>query len=349
MKKAFAAAAIIAAALILTGALLCGCALRAGFGDTAGDKGLWNAGGRKYRSVEYPITEGFTAIDARTVCADLLLVRAEDGKCSVKCFEREDELHTVKVEGDTLVIEAEQTRDRFGFDFGFDNSKPAVMVLLPESVYGALRFDTETGDAVIQEGFTFESLTVTGNTGDVHCAADVTGSADITMSTGDVELKGMQAGSIRIELTTGDVELENVSTGGDISVTVSTGDIDLENVSAAGTVTLKCTTGETELENVSAGALVSEGSTGSIQLERTEVAGTMEIRRTTGDVRFENCDAEKVTVVTTTGDVNGTFRTAKVFYTDTDTGSVSVPKSTEGGLCDVTTSTGDIRLGIGER
>lgn len=345
MKKAFGVAAIVAAALILTGAVLCGCAMIgiSRNGPIDWNSGLWHLGDGTYRSTVYPITEEFTAIDVQTSRADLILVRSEDGTCRVNCFEAENDLHTVIVTDGTLTVASEQPRDRFAID----NNRPKITLYLPDTAYAALTFRTETGDMTVPAGFTFDALTVNGNTGDINCAADVTGAVDITLSTGEAELKGMEAGSISLALTTGDVELENTQVRGDIAIEVSTGDTDLENVTADGTVTLKCTTGETELENVTCAALCSGGSTGSVKLERTAVAGSMEIRRTTGDILLEESDAAKLTLVTTTGDVRGTLRTAKVFYTDTGTGSVSVPKSTEGGLCDVTTTTGDITLGIG--
>ena len=51
-------------------------------------------------------------------------------------------------------------------------------------------------------------------------------------------------------------------------------------------------------------------------------------------------------VNTSTGDVNGTLLSEKIFITDTSTGRVSVPKTTSGGKCEITTSTGDINIGI---
>ena len=38
----------------------------------------------------------------------------------------------------------------------------------------------------------------------------------------------------------------------------------------------------------------------------------------------------------------------KVFITDTSTGNISVPKTITGGKCEITTSTGDIRISIKE-
>ena len=72
----------------------------------------------------------------------------------------------------------------------------------------------------------------------------------------------------------------------------------------------------------------------------------MNIERDTGSVRFDGCDGDAIYVETDTGDVTGTLLTDKVFITKTDTGSVDVPKSINGGRCEISTDTGDIRIEI---
>ena len=74
--------------------------------------------------------------------------------------------------------------------------------------------------------------------------------------------------------------------------------------------------------------------------------GRLWIGRSTGDVRFEECDAAEIFVRTDTGDIKGSLLTDKMFFAEADTGSVRVPKTTSGGRCEITTSTGDIRITI---
>ena len=61
---------------------------------------------------------------------------------------------------------------------------------------------------------------------------------------------------------------------------------------------------------------------------------------------MDACDAAEIVVKTDTGDVTGTLLTEKVFMVKTDTGDVDVPRSVTGGACEITTDTGDIRVGI---
>lgn len=66
----------------------------------------------------------------------------------------------------------------------------------------------------------------------------------------------------------------------------------------------------------------------------------------TGEVNFEKSDATSIVVRTDTGDVTGTLLSEKVFLTETETGNTDVPKTTAGGTCEITTSTGDIEIEI---
>ena len=74
--------------------------------------------------------------------------------------------------------------------------------------------------------------------------------------------------------------------------------------------------------------------------------GAISIERETGDVRLDRCDAAEITVLTDTGDVEGTLLSEKVFIVATDTGKKDVPESLTGGKCKITTDTGDIVIKI---
>ena len=57
-------------------------------------------------------------------------------------------------------------------------------------------------------------------------------------------------------------------------------------------------------------------------------------------------DADSIKVKVSTGNVTGTLTSDKIFNYSTGTGKVELPSSTSGGLCEITTSTGDIRIEI---
>ena len=76
------------------------------------------------------------------------------------------------------------------------------------------------------------------------------------------------------------------------------------------------------------------------------IAKDFSIERSTGDVTLDGCDAETLWIKTDTGDVTGTLLSDKIFMAQSDTGKVEVPKSTSGGVCEVSTDTGKILLSV---
>ena len=64
----------------------------------------------------------------------------------------------------------------------------------------------------------------------------------------------------------------------------------------------------------------------------------------TGDVIMDGFDAENIYITLSTGDVTGTILSSKFFIANSDTGDVEVPKTREGGVCEIKVSTGDIKI-----
>ena len=60
------------------------------------------------------------------------------------------------------------------------------------------------------------------------------------------------------------------------------------------------------------------------------------------DVIFDSFDAKNIYVSVTTGDVKGTILTDKIFNVKSSTGKVNVPDTYNGGICKISTTTGDI-------
>ena len=122
--------------------------------------------------------------------------------------------------------------------------------------------------------------------------------------------------------------------------------VELSDVKISGDLEIQEHTGKVVLENVKCRNFTSDGDTGSLVMTNVMASGEFNLERNTGDIEFHGCDAETIYVETDTGDVTGTLLTDKVFITETDTGSVDVPKSVTGGRCEISTDTGDIRIEI---
>lgn len=288
-----------------------------------------NLNGSALETKTYEITKDFEDLSIRVTTDDVSFVLSDDKSCKAVCLEREGVTHTVEVNGKTLEIGVNDTRawyEHIGF---FSFATPRITVYLPKDRYASLLIDTETGDVDIPKDFTFGSVGITGSTADVSCGASSEGMTKIKLSTGDIGISGASAGELDLSVSTGDIRLDAVSCEGAASARVSTGKVQLTDLSCE--------------------SLTSVGSTGDVRLKNVIASGSYYIERSTGDVVLDGCDADELFLKTSTGDVTGTLLSEKIFITDTSTGSVDVPKTTAGGTCEITTHTGDIRIGLIEK
>lgn len=319
MRKATKVWLITAASLVLIG-----CILFAGVMSTIG----WNFSKLstvRYETNTHEIVEPFGDISLTTGTADIVFALSDDGKCKVECYEEENAKHSVTVEENTLVIKVIDTEswyDYIGFHFG----SPKITVYLPKTEYNALSIYESTGNVEIPKDFAFAN-------------------ANISLSTGNVDFCASASETIKIKTSTGDICVENISAGS-VDLTVSTGKVTVSGVSCEGYITVGVSTGKASLTDISCKSVISSGTTGSISLNHVIAANKFSIERSTGDVKFSRCDAAELYVKTSTGNVTGSLLTDKVFITDTDTGSVDVPKTAVGGKCEIKTGTGDIKIEI---
>ena len=293
----------------------------------AADLDLSNLSTAKYETSTYPIENEIRNIEIRTNEADILFQPSEDGKTSVVIKEQEKVRHSVSEEDGTLKIDVEDHR-KWVDHLGFFNNQMTITIYLPLTEYQGIGINTNTGDVIISNEFTFGNAEIVTDTGDIRCNAHFREQCTIKTDTGDINIDGMHAGNL------------------DMSVT--TGHIDLHRVECNGTLATKVSTGKIWLTDVNCGALVSNGDTGDITLKNVIAAGSFQIKRDTGDVTFDNSDAAEINVKTSTGDVSGTLRSEKIFFVETSTGKTNVPKTTTGGTCEIKTSTGDVHIEIVE-
>jgi DUF4097 and DUF4098 domain-containing protein YvlB len=153
-------------------------------------------------------------------------------------------------------------------------------------------------------------------------------------------------GSLVINDTTGDLEVCNNLAFGSVDISLTTGDITLSDIQCDGNININLTTGKTQMTNVQCKNLVSKGSTGDLKLENVLCQEKLYAKRTTGDIELDGCDGGEIEFDLTTGDVEGTILSDKVFITRTSTGDIDVPESITGGKCKITTTTGDINIKI---
>lgn len=281
----------------------------------------------KYKTNTYYITQAFNNIAMNTDTADILFAMSDDKTCKVVCHEQEKINYSVGVADGTLTINVVDNRAWYEYiGINFDKSK--ITVYLPEIEYNSLFIKESTGDIVIPKDFEFSDV-------------------DISLSTGDVKFLANTSELVKIKTSTGNICVENASAGA-IELSVSTGEVTVSGVDCEGDVKIKVSTGRTNLTDTKCKNVISSGSTGNINLKNVIASQQFLIKRSTGDVRFDGSDAAEILVQTDTGHVKGTLLTNKVFIAQTDTGSVNVPNTVDGGKCEISTDTGDIKISIKE-
>jgi len=278
-----------------------------------------------YVTNTYDISEEFDGIYMNTDTAHIELILSDSGECSVECYEDEDARHSVTVKDNALSIELTERNSVSGY-IGINFDSPKITVYLPKEKYETLFIDEATGDIEIPNDFIFKN-------------------ADISLSTGDVYFSASASDEVKIKTNTGNIYAEKISAGA-LDLTVSTGKVSVSSVTCKGDASVSVSTGKTDLTDITCKSVISSGSTGSISMDNVIAEEKFSIERSTGDVIFENCDAANVYIKTNTGDVSGTLLSDKIFIADTGTGSINVPKTTSGGKCEITTSTGDIDISI---
>ena len=362
-------ALVILSALMLT---LSGCSADDGF-----VKFLQNASDKSAS-----IGEGFVNIEIISNTADLTFVPADD--CKIEYTTHKRITYSTTVENDTLKIKVEDNRRWFQRIFSFGDSSK-LTVYLPAGEYSALTIQQNTGNIKVPADYVFGSVDIDVSTGDIGFYATVVEALKIHATTGDITLENVSCGSLDTKVSTGKTSLSNVSVTGDATVNASTGDTFLTGVSfgnlssvantgdltatglnggslsierstgevslcyvICGDMTVAISSGKVALTDVSCTNFTSTGTTGDIEMTSLIARGKIDIERSTGDVNFSGCDAEEIYVTTGTGSVHGTLLTNKIFQVRTSTGKIDVPESWEGGKCKITTTTGSIKISIGQ-
>ncbi len=323
MKKAVKISLIVAGAFILIGGAVFAVGMTMLHWDFSK---LSNA---KYETNSFSVTEGFEDLSIKAKNDDVVFKLSDDNICKVVCYEQEKLRHSVGVSNNSLEILVNDTREWYDFISLFSFDSPKTTVYLPKKAYRSLTVDFETGEVVIPKDFGFDSIDLSGSTGSVNCCAGSSGATKIDLSTGNIRIDGASSGELRLKTSTGGINLNSVAVTGEIKTESSTGSMIFRDVIC--------------------GSLSSDASTGNIKLESTVASKSFYIERSTGNVVFDGSDAAEITVKTSTGNVRGSLLSEKVFITSSSTGRIDVPKTVNGGKCEITTSTGIIEISIKEK
>ena len=311
----------------------------------AADFDLSRIGTEKYVTNTHEITDGFDNISIDLNTEDVTLALSQDGKCRVVCIDEERRPVSVSVVGGTLKITAYEREKWYDYINLTFVSRESVTVYLPETEYNALTIDVDTSDINVSGGLSFNTAEIESDTGDIRFEALVNGNVEISTDTGEISITDSVMTEVNIISDTGDIYIRNLNVTR-LDISEDTGEITVIDLNAAKDIRIDTDTGDSELSDVNCESLLIEGDTGEIELKNVIATSRFNIENSTGDVEFDGCDAAEITVRTSTGDVSGTLNSEMVFIARSSTGDIDVPGTVNGGRCEITTSTGDIRITI---
>ena len=205
------------------------------------------------------------------------------------------------------VLVINQKDNRKFYDRLFDFNDLKLNIYLSNKDVSKLKIDSKTSDIEINKGFSFYEVNINNSTGDIEFESDVIKSLNISNSTGDIEIN---------------------------------------NSNIEGVVNLKTSTGGIELEKVKCGELNIKVNTGNSELDDVLVVNQFKLEGSTGNLKFNDFDAGSIYVNLSTGNVKGILLSNKIFIVKTSTGNIQVPETLDGGVCKITTSTGNVRIVI---
>lgn len=295
-------------------------------GTVAESKSALNAlDTRNLQARSYTVDEEFSSVKIVESSSNVYILPTKDKTCRVECYEGEKTHYDVRVENDTLNI---TRRDRHNFiEFGIFSEAP-LTVYLPENEYDAIDVSTASGYVEFGGAFTADKV-------------------NIDTASGDMSVSSLSCKKLTADGASADIELNNVDCE-ELSARTTSGEIELADIRAR-EVSAKSTSGDIDLRSVRAGSLKTTTTSGEMELENVLVDGKMSLESTSGDIGLERCDAAELKISSTSGSVYGSLLTGKTFIAHSTSGDIDIPRTDNGGRCEVSTTSGDITLFVGSK
>lgn len=269
----------------------------------------------EYQTAEKSFSGGIQSISIDCAAEDVYIRPSTDGEFHVLCSVPSGVGYDIKViEGTLTVTTQKEILDYFTFfDFG---AEAKITIQLP----------------VMNTVVCFESLTVETASGDIQVAEQLLFSrCDLTTASGDISFRADVQGRMKLETTSGDIYVEDFSQA------------------PAYECILSSTSGSVVLKGQSAAALIVDTVSGDILLENCDF-DVLTANAVSGDLELQNVDTDECYLGTTSGDISAGLRKAMDFHCSSTSGEIETPPSvTGGGLCQITTTSGDIEVWIATR
>ena len=360
MKKAKKIALIVAVCMIVVGfmsAFISSASV--GFDMAKVDTVEW-------KTNTYEVKESFEHISIDGLDAKVSLVPSTDGTCKVVCTENDNVYDEVKVTDNTLTVKR-ISKGKWQFNFGVSLEEVKITVYLPKTEYKKLVLNNTSGRLEVPTDFTFEEARVANSSGKITFKADVTGTLSVENTSGGIEVGENQVGSLTVLGSSGGIRIASVRAENDVQASSTSGGIQISDVECKNMITkgssgstrlssivakenlnVNGTSGSIQLTDVECADITGDNSSGSIKCDNVIASGNMELENSSGGISFEACDAANLKLSATSGSIRGSLLTPKNFVADATSGSVDVPHSASGGLCEASTTSGSIHIRVVE-
>ena len=280
MKKAIISI-IMAVILIIAGGIICMFAfLRMG-------KSLAPMSFAEMETAEVQVTEEFHDISATVDTGNISIGVSEDGACKVVCYQDKKAPFEVSVEKGALCIDEKKRTDLPWYEqLSILADMPSAVVFLPADTYGSLLAQTDTGKISIGGELSFESISLSSETGDLNiektvCGGDIIAETD----TGNIYITEASCTDLKITGETTYVHLDRVLASKSIDVVSDTGNISFDD-SDAPFISAQTDTGNIEGTLLSGKRFEAGADTGRVDVPKDDGDDVCKLKTDTGNIRI---------------------------------------------------------------
>lgn len=273
----------------------------------------------------------FTGIYVETEDADVRFVISENNKTTVTCInETKDDIFAISNSNLTVKSVKKKKTGTVAnpvIDFREDNAAD-ITIALPAKSIGDFAVITKNGTVEAEDYFLFETVNASLSTenGEIHYGVGTTGQCFIENKGGKIFIENLQCDSIDTRIEAGEVHLDSLELKGKLNIESKKGEVYIDGV--------KC-------DSFNA---VSESCNLDIKDFHSEVNIVAETE--SGNMKIRHSDTNVIRIKTVSGDVDASFESPKIYTVTSKSGTVNTPDSLSGGMCDIYSDSGDIRIKI---
>lgn len=250
---------------------------------------IFNISEISYETNTYTLDPSFKDISIDVNTTDIVFEKATDGKCTVRCYETDKVKHKVEVVNGKLSITVQDTRKWYDYIISiFNNLK--LTISLPDSIYGSLEIENDTGKIELPQETTFAGVTVKCDTGNIEARGiSVIGTADLETATGAIRIEELRCHDLEVSTNTGRISMKDVQASGLMDIESDTGNIEFKKCDAR-EIEIKTDTGNVTGTLLTAKTFKTDSTTGKITVPDTTGEGTCTVKTATGNINIDILD-----------------------------------------------------------